>query len=552
MVVIVKKCLSLNSDYESSILDVFDLHFKITKVEKMSSVDAIIEMDTLSSWLGLQTRAAKTCLGKQLHEWSDDAQHLHYLSTKFKKFKEAFQKDPTFYGECHRILGEIAQVEEQLQKLMDQDSPLEKESYSEILFFKPYLQPLNFVPFLLTIWSTIRVYILPGLSLLLPILTLLAPYFILTFIFKLPITFANYMSMLQAMVSGTLHNWPQQQPVSTSIVSFCKQFGVIAMTFIQGIIQPYWTYKHLKSIDSIVHDHGAIVIRFRELYGALEAVLERHGFTFFRCPLPHLQSERDATARVILESNYFKMALKYIGSLEVIVSLASQDEIHPVQWSSSTTPVFCIKDAFDYQVPASNRKTISADFKENPHALLTGPNKGGKSTVLRALSVSALLAHTYGCSLGHLTATPFHTIHVCLKPDDLPGSKSRFEREIEFTAHTLQTEKPVLVFIDELYHSTNPPDALRSCEIYCDQLWKKPNVVSVISTHIFEWVERAPPTIQRLCCPALQNNGVIEFLYTLEKGVCKVSSVDTLLKKNGLLDALDSKAKISPSRQNAK
>jgi DNA mismatch repair ATPase MutS len=158
--------------------------------------------------------------------------------------------------------------------------------------------------------------------------------------------------------------------------------------------------------------------------------------------------------------------------------------------------------------------------------------------VLRALSVSALLAHTYGCSIGHLTATPFERIFVCLKPDDLPGSKSRFEREIEFTAQTLSPNEPTLVFIDELYHSTNPPDALRSCEIYCKQLWEKPNVVSVISTHLFELVEQAPEAIQRLCCPAvIDSTGIIHFSYQLQNGICKVSSVDTLLHKNGLMRA---------------
>jgi DNA mismatch repair ATPase MutS len=125
---------------------------------------------------------------------------------------------------------------------------------------------------------------------------------------------------------------------------------------------------------------------------------------------------------------------------------------------------------------------------------------------------------------------------VCLKPDDLPGSKSRFEREIEFTASTLTRQGPILVFIDELYHSTNPPYALRSCEIYCKELWKKTKTISVISTHIFEWVEKAPHTIQRLCCPAtIDEKGDIEFQYQLEEGICKVSSVDTLLKKNGLI-----------------
>jgi DNA mismatch repair ATPase MutS len=123
---------------------------------------------------------------------------------------------------------------------------------------------------------------------------------------------------------------------------------------------------------------------------------------------------------------------------------------------------------------------------------------------------------------------------VCLKPDDLPGSKSRFEREIEFTANTLKLTEKSLVFIDELYHSTNPPDALRSCQIYCNQLWKKQNIVSVISTHLFDFVEQAPTHIQKLCCPATINNGNIHFSYTLNKGICKVSSVDELLHINGL------------------
>jgi hypothetical protein len=35
--------------------------------------------------------------------------------------------------------------------------------------------------------------------------------------------------------------------------SFMKQFGVVILTIVQGIVQPYWTYKHLKSIDDIIY-----------------------------------------------------------------------------------------------------------------------------------------------------------------------------------------------------------------------------------------------------------------------------------------------------------
>ena len=504
-------------------------------------IDAILDKDRFAEWIGLQTAVSRVCLAKQLHDWKSNDTDLMLLHTKFKRFKEALEKDATFFQKASELFKEIAEVEKTLNMLMIHDSKLEKESYNEVLFFKPILQPLNFVPFILSFWSVMRVYILPGLSLLLPLLSLIAPYLILRFFFKIPMNFTNYMNILQSMLSGnfqSIMNPDAKQTLSQSVspVNFIKQFGVVLITFIQGIIQPYWTYKHLHSIDAIICDHGSLVLRFRELYASLETLLSSHGFTFFKSPLPIMNNDRDATARIILESNYFKLALKYVGNLEVIMCLANQKEIYPVKWIRSNTPIFRITDTFDYQVSVATRKTLSVQMDTKRHALLTGPNKGGKSTVLRAMSISALLAHTYGCALGQLTSTPFSHIYVCLKPDDLPGSKSRFEREIEFTANTLTHTEPILVFIDELYHSTNPPDALRSCEIYCRQLWKKSNAVSVISTHLFELVEKADESIQRICCPAtIDKDENIRFLYSLEKGICKISSVDTLLRMNGLL-----------------
>jgi MutS domain V len=502
----------------------------------MSSIHNIVDTETLATWIGLKMDISKTCLSSQLEQWTPDAQRLLFLSDKFNRFKEAFAADPTFFSTCLQIFNEMAEIEKRLQPLLYDQSKLEKESYNEILFFHPILQPLNFVPFLLTLWSTIRIYILPGISLLFPILTLLAPYIIVKFVFKLPMSFNNYMNILHSIVSGNFEQVINPQigaaPSSFSPMAFLKQFGVIIVSVIQGIVQPYWSYKHLKSIDTIISEHGDAVVRFQELYNQLEHELSNRGFTFFKNPLPNIESNRDATARIMLESPYFKLALKYVGSLEVIMKLAHQPDLHAVQWVHSSKPIFSIEDTFDFHVSEQTRKTISAKFLTQRHALLTGPNKGGKSTVLRALSISALLAHTYGCSMGHLVATPFSKLFVCLKPDDLPGEKSRFEREVEFTSSTLVEHAPILIFIDELYHSTNPPDALRSCQLYCEKIWNKTNIVSVISTHLFQLVESAPVNIQRICCPAtIDKNGIVNFTYSLQPGICKVSSVDTLLKQ---------------------
>lgn len=525
----------------------------------MSSVESIVDSEKLSEWIGLQTKSAKKCLDKQLTNWVYDSNKLNSLSKRFKQFKDEMKKNPTFFNNCQECFKEIADCEKQINKLISPSSELEKESYNEILFFRPILKPLNFVPFILTLWSIMRVYILPGISFIVPFLTLIAPYLVLKFAFGLPITINRYINILQTMLSGNIGNilsttpTTADTPLNISPINFIKQFGVIIITFIQGIIQPYWSYKHLKSIDSIIQDNGSIIIKFKNTYGRLQNILETHGFNFFKCPIPELMNERDATARVILDSSYFKLALKYIGQLEVIMTLANNQNIYPVTWVKSHKPIFNAKNTFDFQVNIKERKEISVNLSKNNHALLTGPNKGGKSTVLRALSISALLAHTYGCTLGKYMMTPFAKMCVCLKPDDLPGSKSRFEREIEFTANTLKYREPILVFIDELYHSTNPPDALRSCEIYCNQLWNRLNITSIISTHLFELVENANNHIQRICCPAsIDDKGDIHFEYTLKYGICKVSSVDELLKKNGLINSSvpENDFKIPQARQN--
>jgi hypothetical protein len=507
-----------------------------------SRVSSFVDNDTFTTWLNIQTASGKDAIQSKLQTWSSNTHTLVEARNRFQRVQTTIQKDDEFAKECDAIFKDVSEMERKLIPLTVANSKLEKESYNELLFVSPFTRPFNFVPYLLTLWSFLRVYLLPGLSFLFPLLTLIAPYFILTYMFHIPITFKNYTQLLHSMISGNIQSVIQpsaqgfaEKPIEP--IALAKQGGIIMMTVFQGIVQPYWTYKHLRSIDTIIHENGSLLTRFREQYIRLEQLLEKKGITFYPCPSPLLENERTAMARMLTDSFPFKLALKYIGSFEALYRLALKSEIKAVRWVRSATPVLRLTDAFDYQVPLTHRKTISASFDSHAgrHALLTGPNKGGKSTALRAMAMSTLLAHTYGCAFGQFTLTPFAQQFVCLKPDDLPGEKSRFEREIEFTAGTLTSKQPVLILIDELYHSTNPPDALRSCEIYSEQLWKRRNIISVISTHLFDWVDRAPESIQRLCCPATKdtNTGAITFSYRLSTGICKVSSVDSLLKSNG-------------------
>jgi DNA mismatch repair ATPase MutS len=112
---------------------------------------------------------------------------------------------------------------------------------------------------------------------------------------------------------------------------------------------------------------------------------------------------------------------------------------------------------------------------------------------------------------------------------------------VEFAVAILKRAKEAhhesgLILFDELFHSTNPPDGTRTAKLFLENVWRLPNVYSIISTHVFELAREAPDSVTRLCVPAYETKtGELEFTYTLKKGICEVSSVDCILKEKGLL-----------------
>ena len=258
----------------------------------------MIDIDAFSSWIGLETSATKEALHDRLQTWESDNVKLQYLKHKFSAFKQAFKEDPAFFPACKEIFKEIAQIETKLHELMKEESELEKETYGELLFLKSYLQPFNFIPCILFLWSMIRIYIIPGLGLLIPLFILLTPYLLLTYLFHIPITFSNYTQILHSVISGNI-NFVYEE-VQQDFAGTIKQCAIVGVTLIQGLIQPYWSYIHLQSVDSIIKENGQLIIRYKKLYESLSNLLETHGFSFYRSPLPSYNTEREATAHVIL------------------------------------------------------------------------------------------------------------------------------------------------------------------------------------------------------------------------------------------------------------
>ena len=193
-------------------------------------------------------------------------------------------------------------------------------------------------------------------------------------------------------------------------------------------------------------------------------------------------------------------------------------------------------------VDSSNNQTTT-------HVLLTGPNRGGKSTLLKALGAAVLMSQTVGVVFARKARLPIFGNIVCaLTPTDRLGELSLFEAEIEFAKRVRATigaaKAPVFLMMDEIFHGTNAHDGVEASQVFLDELYAGvdepgPAVFSVVSTHYMELPRRyGNGSAQLLCMEASvdpADSDRLLYTYRLCPGVNRHSSVREILRERGLL-----------------
>jgi hypothetical protein len=439
--------------------------------------------------------------------------------------------------EYESVFQDLQTIEPELQ-LFFEKTEVEKNSYEQLLFsgWKP-LQILNTVPFALFCLAFFKQYMVPALAVCTPLFMVVLPYFFLKFIYNLPITTEQYIHIMMGMFG--LQNFNFQNPRAIF------QGSLTLFSIGQSIYQPIQNALHLQTVHGEMMKKANVCQRLVLLTQKLQSLLPPP--YRWKNPLEEIESQdiHRLFATFWDEPQRLRLTLQYIGETEVVYRLAKETRLMPVQFLRGSKPFLRIQEGIDPFLSDSIPYCLS--FTSKSHAILTGPNRGGKSSVLRSTLLTVVLAQAFGlgytASNGSIQLRPFDWIATGLRLEDRPGSASMFESEVEFSIQILQRAKQCpdqigFVVFDELFHSTNPPDGARTADIFLQKLWKTKNTTSFISTHVFELAKKAHHGIQKLCVPAKQReDGSLEFSYTLQEGICEVSSVDEILKEKGLTHA---------------
>jgi MutS domain V len=421
----------------------------------------------------------------------------------------------------------------------DDKNSLENDAIAQLSFEGDIFKPLNNIPWMICVIAMFKVWFVPAMTLITPILAWILPYILLRFVYALPINQQEYVNILQGMWAGNMIPGAIDAPAPDLLSPrSIFQFILFAFSFTQSMIQPIQTAMHLHKTDGVIVGIGKKLVELRDIVRTFRA--ESHS----------LDVKLTDTLEEIADSDYrrafflikeqperIRMAFRDLAGLEVLWRISKNPIMQPVAFKRD---VLVINDMVDISLEDAVASSIELTTTRQRHAIITGPNGGGKSSFLRAVLQSVVLGHSYGVAPAKMAHMPrFLWIASGLQLRDTPGLYSLFETEVKFAADSIRSARqagPGLVLFDELFHSTNPPDGVRSAELFLKKLWAPEcNAFSIVSTHVFPLVEAAPANVQAICCPASESfDGTIRFSYEVRPGICSVSSVRTVWDKYGL------------------
>lgn len=243
---------------------------------------------------------------------------------------------------------------------------------------------------------------------------------------------------------------------------------------------------------------------------------------------------------------------KTISEIDVLQSFASvTEEHHYVRPVLSDTREMAIIDSRHPVVETViDGEFVSNDImmdKNTNILLITGPNMAGKSTYMRQLAITVIMAQI-GCFVPASKATMpiFDAIFTRIgASDDLVSGESTFMVEMNEANHAISNATSnSLILFDELGRGTATFDGMALAQSIIEYIHNKIGAKTLFSTHYHELTDLEDTLVhlKNIHVSAYEENGNIVFLHKIEPGSVDKSYGIHVARLAGLPDALIKRA----------
>lgn len=231
------------------------------------------------------------------------------------------------------------------------------------------------------------------------------------------------------------------------------------------------------------------------------------------------------------------------SEMEVLLSLAVIGHTRSV-WTfpvfSDGTPSLTAKGLTSLLIAEERAVPNDAAFAAET-SIITGSNMSGKTTYLRTLGSSAVLAYAGApvCAV-RFSLTPMPIFTSIQVSDDLSQGISTFYAEllrIKRMVEASRRQTPLFLLIDEIFKGTNSADRIVGAREAIRQL-TRPWCLTLVTTHDFELCDLRSPNevpITNYHFEEYYEDDKINFDYTIKPGRCQTTNARYLLKMAGIL-----------------
>jgi DNA mismatch repair ATPase MutS len=514
-----------------------------------------MNVDTIAEYIPTHTNIGSTLLKERLSNPVCDPDILTQRRDVIRAIRSRVRKDKGLKDTILSHCQTLHDLEEKVNTVLNASNDTRHmEYYSQILWEPTSLFSwLNTIDWLSELVVFVRTIFLPGLSILLPIGILIMPFLI-------PhdtLSVEQYFSIIHAAIKKAIPSvlGKPQFAGKGGILEIGEQFVHIGCSVAMFVVSMWSQVGSSISMRAVVHDMRERAEAVRTFATTTRKLSELLGVSTsvdsdFDFDISSVVGNLALFGHAWNKSAPIQTLLNMAGNLDMIASIAllKQTCFPTIKASIQLTDL--------YHPGITDTETvfnsITMDSQDSPHVLLTGPNRGGKSTLLKSIGLAILMAQTVGVVFARKAVLPMFTnILTALSPQDIIGDLSLFESEIEFAKDVrskLRTQTntgPTFLMMDEIFHGTNAHDGVEASQVFLDDLYKSSttNVFSIVSTHYLELSARysksKSPGVQMLCMDAsIDPNDADRLVYTykVKQGINSLSSVREILIEKGLLE----------------
>ncbi len=463
------------------------------------------------------------------------------------------------------LLQEIADYEQDMCWLFANKEE-HVQALEDMLFFRVWLfRPLNKYSTAVTSMNIYKILLSPLIGILSPILYFVIPYYIVRIRYKINIGFTNYVRLM----FGTSKLLFEAGGGWTSRLRYVSYMFSLIFYF-QGIFNSIEISQTMYKLNKFVLGRLENILDFLSKSNDVlkEFYTDDIPQVFFgnQNPIPYcavtIPHESKRSHRHWLTTN-FGSRLAFLKTIDVERAKTVVNQVYMIDMINSIARMhrelgfgFCQAVQLDkprvkvkqvwhpsikHDIVVRNNMIMNA--KHN--AILTGPNAGGKSTLVKSVLLSILLAQTLGVvNAEELVLTPFSFINSQISIPDCKGKESLFEAEMHRCKYNLEFIRSMqtgfsFVIMDEIFNSTNPIEGISGAYAIAKSLGALKSTIVMFTTH-YSYLTKLQKDTKRFVNYKMDVNynsdtGFV-FPYKLCRGISKQYIALDLLRSKGFTD----------------